>query len=369
MAFFEDNAWRFADLPHAIDVMTVNTETTPTFPVEAIMHIGGSAIAFFGGHPDARRELPVAPIVPGDAAGISDAAVVPDSPAVNLKAVAKELNKSIGDETDRLLLAVHHKFWHSPAVRLAPLLLAAGTVKAIVERLAQVIRTKCKRCADFKLPAHRPQIKATLARFFNHYMQADLFFVLGGEYLLLIDELFRYKQAGNLVDRSFETLSTFMLQQWFRTFGPPCHLTVDQEGGLAGIAMACVCDKFKIQRHVAGSDPSSSGRQAKHTRTGLAEKPVDLLKLTMLKMHAEHTSQAIECSKEDLVAEACMAHNLLLTFNGVTPALGVTGITPREYFELDNETLDGTSEDANASAADRAAVSYTHLTLPTKRIV
>ena len=35
-----------------------------------------------------------------------------------------------------------------------------------------------------------------------------------------------------------------------------------------------------------------------------------------------------------------MAQNLLLTFNGVSPAIGVMGVTPRDLFEVDNESLD-----------------------------
>ena len=49
-----------------------------------------------------------------------------------------------------------------------------------------------------------------------------------------------------------------------------------------------------------------------------------------------------------------MAHNLLLTFNGVAPAAGVFGITPRDYFELDNSTLDGENAITTELAHDKA---------------
>ena len=40
------------------------------------------------------------------------------------------------------------------------------------------------------------------------------------------------------------------------------------------------------------------------------------------------------------MAEASMAQNCLLTFNGVSPAVGVLGRTPRDLYEVDNVTLD-----------------------------
>ena len=48
-----------------------------------------------------------------------------------------------------------------------------------------------------------------------------------------------------------------------------------------------------------------------------------------------------------------MAHNLLLTFNGVTPATGVLGVTPSDYFEIDNGNVDDTAGDPHV-AHDRA---------------
>ena len=115
---------------------------------------------------------------------------------------------------------------------------------------------------------------------------------------------------------------------------------MDQEGAFSGHEMASLCDKFGIERIVTGSDPVKSHGKARHTATGLAEKHIHLLKSTMLKLHADAVERGLDVSKEDLVAESSMAHNCLLTFNGVSPVTGVLGRCPRDLYEIDNTTLD-----------------------------
>ena len=47
-------------------------------------------------------------------------------------------------------------------------------------------------------------VKATMARFFNHFVQADCFVLFGTDFILMIDECFRYKQGNVLADHSFD---------------------------------------------------------------------------------------------------------------------------------------------------------------------
>ena len=58
---------------------------------------------------------------------------------------------------------------------------------------------------------------------------------------------------------------------------------------------------------------------------------------------------------------------------GHTPLMRVDAINPRTdvhlYLKLEQFNLGGSAKDRTARALIQAAVSYTHLTLPTKRIV
>ena len=102
-----------------------------------------------------------------------------------------------------------------------------------------------------------------------------------------MDECTRYKIAETLTSRSYESIREVLMRGWFRFFGPPRIFLSDQEGALASDAFAALCDAFGIERWLAGSDPGNLGRGGKHRTTGLAEQHIDLLKLAMLKMHAD----------------------------------------------------------------------------------
>ena len=126
-----------------------------------------------------------------------------------------------------------------------------------------------------------------------------------------------------LEDRSYETIRNCLMKGWFRFFGPPKVFLIDQEGALAGDAFAVLCDKFRIERWLAGSDPGHLAKGGKHTATGLAEKHADLIKLAMLKMQADCVEAGTPASASEIVAECMMASNTILTYGGSSPATAV----------------------------------------------
>jgi hypothetical protein len=227
------------------------------------------------------------------------------------------------------LLSLHIKLWHASTGRLLPLLRAAGTPNHLLELLPSAI-AMCKQCSEFQAPKTRPTFKTTLSNHFNHYVQCDAFSLLGQEYLLLVDELFHYKQAELLEAQDFDAYSRAIMTCWIRFFGPPVALVSDQGGTFAGDEWAGMCDRFGITRILAGSDPEGQ----KHTKTGLVEKHIHLLKLTVLKLHSYMVETGLSIDEKALlVYESCMAHNCLLTVNGIVPQIGVLGNLPREYHD------------------------------------
>ena len=97
-----------------------------------------------------------------------------------------------------------------------------------------------------------------------------------------------------------------------------------------------MCDKLRIDRWLAGSDPGHLGRGGKHTSTGLAEKHIDLQKLAMLNMHADCLEQGVQASPADICDECMMAQNTILSYGGVTPATALMGVNPRELEEYES---------------------------------
>ena len=144
----------------------------------------------------------------------------------------------------------------------------AGCPKDIQESIPDILQ-ECQRCRQQALPLHRPTVKSTMARFFNHMMQTDGFISLGINWVIMIDECFRYKQVEELATQEFKSLLDAFLSGWFRYFGPPLLLTVDQGSALSSMDMASLCDRYNITRLTGGSDPSTAKRPGKHTKTGL----------------------------------------------------------------------------------------------------
>ena len=178
----------------------------------------------------------------------------------------------------------------------------------------------------------RPTLKLTLAKHFNHILQVDSFTLFGLDWAMMIDELFRYKQVDELPDKTFDTYNRIFLESWFRFFGPPAIITVDQENALAGIEFGMMCDKYHITRHLGGSDPGKTqGRGAKHTATSLAERHIGLIKSTALKIHGDAIEQGLEVTKKHILQESAMAHNLLLVINGVCQQSEYLASSPRTF--------------------------------------
>ena len=160
----------------------------------------------------------------------------------------KDLIKKLSDPSlararqEALILGLHEKFWHAPASRLGQLLERAGLLKFVLELVPLVIPKKCRRCMQFQHAKHRPKVKSRLATHFSHVVQAELFFLWGRVFIIIVDECTRYKFAEELKDRSYESILECLQKGWFRYFGPPRIFLCDQEGALASDAFAHVCD-------------------------------------------------------------------------------------------------------------------------------
>ena len=103
----------------------------------------------------------------------------------------------------------------------------------------------------------------------------------------------------------------------------------------SSLELGMMCDRFGIKRVLA-----ASALDGKHTLTSDAERHIGLLKVTMLKMHADIVEAGLPVDYDMIAAESSCAHNCLLTHHGVTPSLGFFGNIPRKLYEIDNESQD-----------------------------
>ena len=230
----------------------------------------------------------------------------------------------------RLLLGLHEKYWHAPPGDLKNLLARTGMPLEVLNLVGDAVM-KCEICRRYVRLPNRPQLKIHNAGTFNQCVQADLFKIWGDWVLVLVDEATRYKIAVTTQTRESQELLQKLLEHWMRYFGPPASLVMDQEGSLMSHETAAEFERLNIERKPRGTTAGAAAAQ--HTGTGLVERHIGLLRLTMLKLRAELNRQGISYETSEIAMEAAMAHNSTLNYGGVTPAMAVFGILPRGFYD------------------------------------
>ncbi|CAK9030292.1 unnamed protein product [Durusdinium trenchii] len=252
----------------------------------------------------AQPEEPAAPLAvqPYDEVGTSKAIELRTmKPLYSIKRVLHRLPQEVSKDTvnaKRMLLGLHERLWRANATDLANLLLRAGMPPAVVEMAHEAV-ANCTICRKHsRLPA-RPKSKISLAAHFGDEVEMDIFYLWSKPFVLLIDVAARYKIA-------YETPSR---------------------------------------------ETGEAGRQ--HTGTGLVERHVALIKLTMQKVKAECDRQGLLVEDSDVAAESSMSHNLCLIYGGYSPCVAVFGVVPRAFYEFETPQMT-----AITGAADRDATVF-----------
>ena len=266
--------------------------------------------------------------------------IAPLKPNYNLRKVLERLPKAVkeGDiaRAKQLLLGLHERLWHSPMSDFLNLLRRSGMPTEVTQLVPEVVNS-CTICRKYVRLPNRPQYKTTGVRSFGDAVQIDLFKFEERWFLLMIDEATRYKVADVVEGHESEILLAAMVRMWFHYFGPPQKLIMDQQQSLMGHSTAAEFERMNVERCPRGTTAGPGAEQ--HTGTGLVERHVSLIKMTMLKLRAELQRQGLNPEPGELARESAMAHNLTLSYGGVTPAMNVFGVPPRPFYEVESSGL------------------------------
>ena len=236
----------------------------------------------------------------------------------------------------RLLLGLHEKMWHATASDFSSLLLRAGMPTHVLDLVGEVVAS-CQICRRYARLPSKPKTKATMAGQFGDEVEMDIYYLWGKPFVLLIDVGTRYKVSYETPSRELPELLKGILNHWIRFFGPMLVLTTDQETALMGPTAAIEFERMNITRNPKGTTAGEASKQ--HTGTGIVERHVALLKLTMQKMKAECERQGLVVEDDDIAVEAAMSHNICITYGGYTPSMAVFGVLPRSFYEFESPTL------------------------------
>ena len=173
-------------------------------------------------------------------------------------------------------------------------------------------------------------------------MQVDLFNYGDQQFIIISDEATRYKIATQL-----RHILAAIMKSWIRYFGPMRTLVSDQETSLMTIHAGVELQRLGIGRRPGGTTSGVQGQ--KHTTTGLVEKHIDLIKLTMAKLQAEAGRWELEIEGEELASEASMAANTTHCIGGYSPVTMLFGILPRGFLDPEEASpSDGVEPDESA---------------------
>ena len=252
----------------------------------------------------------------------------------------------------KLLLGLHERFWRAPAMDFRNLLQRCGMPLHVVQ-LANEVVSRCAICRKYVRASKRPQYKMGLAQEFNDTVQIDNYHWRGNLFLLMIDEATRYKVASILPGRELHQYLQAINTKWIRYFGPMKKLVTDQESCLMTVEAGAELERVGIARIPMRTTSGKEGQ--KHTGTGLAERHIGLIKITMAKIEAEAAHYGISLEPDDSAAEAAMAQNQTMNFGGYTPSMMLFGVLPRGYFDPEETPLAVSNQDAGHTNLEQAA--------------
>ena len=171
----------------------------------------------------------------------------------------------------------------------------------------------------------------TLATSFNERVQTDLFTLWNRRYVIWVDEATIYSVSNFLTSNEQDEYFRISLATGIRYFGAPLALVSDQEGAVISDMYGRVGESFSMKRDLAGSDG--------HTRSGIAERRLGIVKLGALKLYAQVQKQDMRATQDECVYESTMCTNSVLVYSLHNPNQAVLGFEPRELYTIGDDSL------------------------------
>ena len=234
-------------------------------------------------------------------------------------------------QVKRFIVGLHERVWHAPVGDVRNILQRCGQPWEVVLLAAEAVAS-CAVGRKYSRAGRRPQHRgAHLSPSFNGLVQMDVFQFRDHLFMLVIDEATRYKVATSCPGRYLKDLLGTLMKCWIRYFGPMKVFVTDQESALMTIKAGEEFQRVGMERRPAGTTTKKQGQM--HTTTGLVERHIDLVKMSMLKIQAESGRYGIGFEMEELAAEAAMSmsQNLTMSVGGYTPSILLFGVLPRGF--------------------------------------
>ena len=220
---------------------------------------------------------------------------------------------------------MHKRRYHKEAEELRKLLSRSGVPLSSLTLVQEAVES-CPICAAWRGSKSKPVLKVRQAPRFNHTVYCDLAFFSDCTVFVACDETTRFSVLARAEYKDEVSLEAIFRRNWVSKFGPPHVFRCDKESAFAGESFGLFLERYGTQREINIAEQS-------HSWFGIIDRRIQLLRIMYPKLSEELQQEYITAEPEDIIAEVMFALNSQLFYGGFSP------------------------------------VSYTHLTLPTKRIV
>ena len=220
----------------------------------------------------------------------------------------------------------------------------AGVKAETLELVKEVVDT-CRICRAWKKPGIKSMSHLNQSEAFNERVQVDILYVDEWIIVHLCDECTRFSMAEIINSREPADILQSIRNSWIKYFGVPKLLVSDSEGGLcseeAGIWAERLHTSFKLL-------PRGS-------HATVVERHHETLRQLIHRIAAQCKSENISVSMVDIVADAVITKNSLLTINGVTPYTAVLGYVPNLLGEYERPNISADADNVGGTHSKYAS--------------
>ena len=266
-----------------------------------------------------------------------------DWSSVDLGTALRELKSDNKSLATRALRKLHLRWYHAPATRMKIILAKVG-VPAEILKLTQDVCDTCRICRAWKRPSSKSATQVTQAEAFNDRVQMDLLYVGEAVIVHLCDEATRFSVADIVKNREPAEILSCIKRSWVKYFGVPKLFVSDSEGALGSEEAAIWAERLDTSFKLL---PRNS-----HATT--VERHHETLRQLIHKISEQCRSEGLTISLEDIVSEATVAKNSLLTINGFTPFTAVLGRTPNILPEHERPTVSTLADNVGGQCSKHA---------------
>ena len=253
-----------------------------------------------------------------------------DAPAswarYDLGSMLQELKSARQGVVRRALRRLHIRWWHCGAKRMQELLRAAGAPSEAVRLIPDIVDT-CRICRAWQRPGNRSISTSRLTTSFNEVVLGDLLFYKDKVILHLMDETTRWTVAVCIPNKLTDTIKRAFREHWYQKFDAPQTLLFDHEGGIDNDEMGQWLQNIGTHRQL----------KAPRQHVGMVERHHEILRQQLHKLEADCTSRGLRVDFNDILQEAVLAKNVLLSVGGYSPYQAVYGRVPAVLRSLETE--------------------------------